>query len=74
MGIINWFDMLYMHIEKHHMWEYLTFMCYVRIFKITNRRKCTFNLYILTFFHFSPYILFLPLLVPKSIYAFYLSP
>ena len=66
--------MMYMHIEKHPVWEYLTFMCYVGIFKITNKRKCTFSPYILTFFHFSPYILFLPLLVPKSIYAFHLSP
>ena len=30
-------------------------------------RKCTFSPYILTFFHFNLYILFLPLLVPKSI-------
>ena len=37
-------------------------------------RKSTFSLYILTFFHFSPYILFLPLLVPKSINAGHLSP
>ena len=38
------------------------------------RRKCTFSPYILTFFHFSLYILFLPLLVPKPINAGYLSP
>ena len=38
------------------------------------RRKCTFSLYILIFFHFSPYILFLPLLVPKPINAGHLSP
>ena len=38
------------------------------------RRKCTFSPYILTFFHFSPYILFFPLLVPKSINAFHFSP
>ena len=38
------------------------------------RRKCTFNPYILTFFHFSPYILFLPLLVSKPINAGHLSP
>ena len=31
-----------------------------------NRRKCTFSPYILTFFHFSPYILIFPLLVPDS--------
>ena len=30
-------------------------------------RKCTFNPYIFHFFHFGPYILFLPLLVPKPI-------
>ena len=28
--------------------------------------NCTFSPYILTFFHFSPYILFFPLLVPKT--------
>ena len=37
-------------------------------------RKYTFSSYILTFFHFSPYILFLPLLIPKSINAKHLSP
>ena len=39
-------------------------------------RKCTFSLYILTFFffHFGPYILILPLLVPKPINAWHLSP
>ena len=31
------------------------------------RRKCTFSLYILAFFHFGSYILILPLLVPKPI-------
>ena len=36
MRVINWFDMLKVHIEKHPVWEYLTFMHYVRIFKITN--------------------------------------
>ena len=36
-----------------------------------SRRKCTFNPYILTFFHFGPYILILPLLVPKPINAYY---
>ena len=35
------------------------------------RRKCTFSSYILTFFHFSPYILILPLLVSKPINACY---
>ena len=35
------------------------------------RRKCTFSPYILTFFHFSPYILILPLLVFKPINACY---
>ena len=37
-------------------------------------RKCTFSPYILAFFHFSPYILILPLLVPKSINAFHFGP
>ena len=36
--------------------------------------KCTFSPYILTFFHFGPYILILPLLVPKSINACYFRP
>ena len=34
---------------------------------LKNRRKYTFSFYILTFFHFGPYILILPLLVPKPI-------
>ena len=38
---------------------------------ILNRCKCTFSPYILTFFHFRPYILILPLLVPKPINACY---
>ena len=38
------------------------------------RRKCTFSPYILVFFHFSPYILILPLLVPKPINACYFHP
>ena len=37
-------------------------------------RKCTFSPYNLMFFYFSLYILFLLLLVPKLINAFYLSP
>ena len=36
MRVINWFNMPQVHIEKHPVWGYLTFMCYVRIFKITN--------------------------------------
>ena len=36
--------------------------------------KCTFSPSILTFFHFSPYILFLSFLVPKPINAGHLSP
>ena len=36
-----------------------------------SRHKCTFSSYILTFFHFGPYILILPLLVPKPINACY---
>ena len=36
--------------------------------------KCTFSPYILVFFHFSPYILILPLLVPKSTNAFFFGP
>ena len=47
---------------------------YVLNYVILTRRKCTFSPYILTFFHFSPYILFLPLLVPKPIYEGHLSP
>ena len=39
-----------------------------------SRHKCTFSPYILTFFHFSSYILILPFLVPKSINAFHFSP
>ena len=42
-----------------------------RYFLFLHRHNCTFNTYILTFFHFSPYILFLPLLVPKPINACY---
>ena len=38
------------------------------------RRKCIFSLHILAFFHFSPYILILPLLVPKLINAFHFGP
>ena len=45
-----------------------------KIMKITKRRKCTFSPYILTFFHFSPYTLFFPFLVPKPINARHLSP
>ena len=37
-------------------------------------RKCTFSPYILNFFHFSLYILFLPLLVPKPINTGHLNP
>ena len=37
-------------------------------------RKCTFSPYILAFFHFSPYILILPLLVSKPINACYFRP
>ena len=33
--------------------------------------KCTFSPYILAFFHFSPYILILPLLVPEPINVCY---
>ena len=35
------------------------------------RCKCTFNSYILSFFHFGPYILILPFLVHKPINACY---
>ena len=38
------------------------------------RRKCTFSPYILAFFHFDPYILILPLLVPKPINACLFRP
>ena len=37
-------------------------------------RKCTFSPYILTFFHFGPYILILSFLVPKPINACYFRP
>ena len=37
-------------------------------------RKYTFNFYVLTFFHFGPYIFILPLLIPKPINAWHLSP
>ena len=40
---------------------------------IKERRKYTFSPYILHFFHFGPYILFLPLLVPKPINAWHLD-
>ena len=39
-----------------------------------SRHKCTFSSYILTFFHFGPYILILPLLVPKPINTCYFCP
>ena len=38
---------------------------FIELMKLA-RRKCTFSPYILNFFHFSPYILFFPLLVPKT--------
>ena len=38
---------------------------------ILRRCKCTFSPYILTFFHLGPYILILPLLVPKPINVCY---
>ena len=41
---------------------------------ISSRRKCTFSPYILVFFHFGPYILILPLLVPKPINECYFRP
>ena len=44
-------------------------------YTINYRHKCIFSPYILAFFfHFSPYILILPLLVPKSINAFHFGP
>ena len=36
--------------------------------------KYTFSPYILAFFHFGPYIFILPLLVPKPINVWHLSP
>ena len=39
-----------------------------------SRRKCIFSPYILTFFHFGPYIFISPLLVPKPINMWHLSP
>ena len=39
-----------------------------------SKHKCTFSPYILTFFHFSPYIFILPLLVSKPINACYFRP
>ena len=48
------------------------FFYFLRICQLHNLwRKCIFSSYILTFFHFSPYILILPFLVPKSINAFH---
>ena len=44
---------------------------YIYIWIINIWRKCTFSSYILTFFHFSHYILILSLLVPKPINACY---
>ena len=41
--------------------------------KKKKRRKCTFSPYILHFFHFDPYILFLPLSIPKPINAWHLG-
>ena len=41
---------------------------------IKKKRKCNFSLYIFIFFHFDPYILILPLLVPKPINACYFRP
>ena len=40
-----------------------------KIIEFFLRCKCTFSPYIFHFFHFGPYILFLPLLVPKPINA-----
>ena len=48
--------------------------CYFVHLFIKKRCKCTFSSYILLFFHFGLYILFLPLLVPKLINAWHLSP
>ena len=39
-----------------------------------SRRKCIFSPYILAFFYFGPYIFILPLLIPKPINAWHLSP
>ena len=47
---------------------------YFRSYQLKNWRKCIFSPYILAFFLFSPYILFLPLLVPKPINAFHFRP
>ena len=44
------------------------------LFFIFSWHKCIFSPYILTFFHFGPYILILPLLVPKPINACYFRP
>ena len=44
-----------------------------RMSQVYSRRKCTFGHYILHFFHFGPYILFLPLLAPKPINVWHLN-
>ena len=46
----------------------------IKFFFFLIRRKCTFSPYILIFFHFSLYILFFPLLVPKLINTCYFRP
>ena len=51
--------------------HYLLLSCVSLLISI---KKCIFNPYILTFFHFDPYIFILRLLVPKPINAWYLSP
>ena len=50
-------------------WKLFFILVFINIW-----RKCTFSPYILTFFHFGPYIFILPLLVPKPINAWHLSP
>ena len=44
-----------------------------RYFLFLHRHKCTFNPYILAFFHFDPYISISQLLVPNPINACYFS-
>ena len=46
---------------------------YLRI-QVIIKLGVTFSSYILVFFHFSSYILILPLLVPKSVNVFYFGP
>ena len=64
---------MHLHTRKRYVWWVESTYSKSKFIK-KNRRKCTFSPYILTFFHFGPYILILPLLVPKPINACYFRP